>query len=237
MKAKHVSLLVSGLSIIGAAAIAWIMVDPIKPQNKGVFPQAGYRTLVPYVDQLVPGLFDTVENETEHSVSLHPTCELSPSDVETLIRTKATVHEVISQTLSAGYDADIKVLPGGLGLDLSTVQSVKVRYMNSRTWYLTAEGVLEVREKFLRGSCEAAILSELRKGYRVCQPKSVIVSDVVYEVTYRSGAKAEVRAPAKDSIRAGGESESGHTISGERMYHAVKLDESCLVLNPEAETS
>ena len=210
--------------------------DPEPPV--GVFEKAGYLVLVPYVDKEPPGNIDTVERITKSEVSLHRTCNIPYAEIEPFIEKTRTVDEQIVRKLEAGYKAEASVLPVDGSVNLNAVQQVHVRYRNSAIWYLTTESLDKIRERYLRGACLAAIERDLKKNLPVCQIKKVIVSDIVFEVTFESGTATNLAVTA-DPISGGGYAnrEGRHDIRGEKMFHAVKLDEDCFMLNPNRTTS
>lgn len=235
MKIKASYLIVSGFSVLSVFGLVFVLMakPDVTEQPAGVFQKAGYLVLVPHVDEQPPGYFDTVEQSTKREVSLHRTCNIPYAEIEPFIEITRTVDEQITQKLKAGYQADASVLSMDGSVSLDGVKNVHVRYENSAIWYLTTESLYNIRDKYLRGACEAAIASDLRKGLSVCQTKKVIVSDIVFEVTYESGTETTIVAPA-DSLSAGVDAASmeSHDIHGRKMFHAVKLDEACFSLNP-----
>ena len=236
MKIKKSILMVTGFITLAAFGLVYVVeLQPHTPERPaGVFQQAGYQVLVPHVDQQPPGYFDTVEQSTKSAVSLHRTCNIPYAEIEPLIERTRTVDEQITRKLRAGYEADASVLSLDGSVNLEGVQQVHVRYENSTIWFLTTENLYKIRNKYLNGSCEAAIHSDLMKGLSVCQTKKVIVSDIVFEITYESGTRTRIAAPAESlsgSISAAGS--GSYDIHGKKMFHAVKLDETCFSLNPD----
>jgi len=238
MKIKAPYLIASGfiaLSVFGFVFV--LMGGPGASEHPaGVFEKAGYLVLVPYVDQQPPGYFDTVEKASERAVSLHRTCDIPYSEIEPFIKRTGTVNEEITQKLKAGYDADASMLSIDGSVSLEGVKNVHVRFENSAIWFLTTESLYRIRDKYLHGACEAAIESDLRNGFSVCQTKKVVVSDIVFEVTYESGTVTKIAAPA-DSLSASANAAGmeSHDINGRKMFHAVKLDDkACFSLNPSA---
>ena len=239
MKIKKSHLIVICFFALGTFGLIHVLTlqPDASDRPPGVFEKAGYKVLVPHVDRQPPGYFDTVEHSTKSQISLHRTCNIPYAEVEPLIEKTKTVDERISQTLEAGYEADASVLPMDGSVNLEIVKQVHVRYENSAIWYLTTESLYEIRNRYLQGTCEAAIATDLEKGLPVCQTKKVIVSDIVYEVTYVSATKTEMEAPADSgSIGVSAKGTGSDVIRGEQMFHAVKLDEACFGLNPEQST-
>ena len=226
------------LGVIGFAYVLRFQPESPSPPRAGVFEKAGYQVLVPYVDEQPPGYFDTVEHSTKSEVSLHRTCNIPYAEIEPFIMKTRTVDEQISRKLEAGVEVDASVLSTDGSVSLKGVNQVHVRYENSAIWYLTTESLYIIRERYLRGACQAAIERDLKKHLPVCQTKKVIVSDIVFEVTYESGSKTKVAAPA-NSISGGGYANGSgrHDIHGKKMFHAVKLDEDCFMLNTDQTTS
>lgn len=240
MKINKTVLIATGFVTLGVLGVVYVTkLQPTPPERPaGVFETAGYQVLVPHVDEQPPGYFDTVEKSTRSSVSLHRTCNIPYADIEPFIERTRTVDERITRKLTAGYEADASVLAMDGSVSLEGVQRVHVRYENSAIWYLTTESLYRIRDKYLQGSCEAAIARDLDKGLSVCQTKKVIVSDIVFEVTYDSGTQTRIAAPA-ESLSAGvsATGSGNHDIHGKKMFHAVKLDESCISLNTDSSST
>ncbi|MGB5277070.1 MAG: hypothetical protein WBO73_18980 [Gammaproteobacteria bacterium] len=240
MEFKKTHIIVTGfiaLSVFGIVYVLAIPVTPSQPQV-GVFEKAGYQVLVPYVDEQPPGYFDTVEHSTKSEISLHRTCDIPYGEIEPYIKKTRTVDERISRKLEAGVEVDASVLSTQGSVSLEGVNQVQVRYENSAIWYLTTESLYSIREKYIRGACQAAIERDLKKHLAVCQTKKVIVSDIVFEVTYESGSKTKLAASA-DSISgsAYANGTGSHDFHGKKMFHAVKLDKDCFRLNTSQATS
>jgi hypothetical protein len=235
MKMKKSYLIVTGFFTLGVIGLLAVVIpSPDFKPPAGVFEKAGYLVLVPFVDEQPPGYFDTVEHSTNREVSLHRTCNIPFAEIEPLIQKTKTVDEQISRKLKAGYEADASVLATNGSVSLDGVRQVHVRYENSEIWYLTTQSLYDIRNRYLRGTCLAAIESDLMKDLPVCQTKKVVVSDIVFEVTYESGTKMKIAATG-DSLSGGMNAGSSgtHGIQGKKMFHAVKLDEACFTLNPE----
>ena len=99
-------------------------------------------------------------------------------------------------------------------------------------WMLSAQTINYIRDKYLRGDCQNAIIHELKKGYKVCQSKSVIISDVVYNVSRKTDV-----ATGMEIMDVNLNADDSHSIQGKRIFHAVKLDEACFLLNEDASAS
>ena len=236
MKTRKSLYAAAGFVILGVSGYVIVFAFPHQSAEPpaGVFEKAGYQVLIPQVDKQPPGYFDTVEQSTKRSVSLHRTCNIPYDEIEPFIERTRTVDEEITQKLSAGYEADANVLALNGSVSLDGVKQVRVRYENSAIWYLTSESLYNIRKKYLHGTCEAAVEQDLMKGLSVCQTKKVIVSDIVFEVTYESGTKTKVTAVSDSfSIDGNGGNAGSHDIHGRKMFHAVKLDEACFRLNSD----
>ena len=112
MKSRKTLYAAAALAILGVAGPLYVVFfsPDIDGAPVGVFEKAGFRVLVPQVDEQPPGYFDTVERQTPREVSLHRTCNIPYAEIEPFIRRTRTVDEEISQKLSAGYEADASVL-------------------------------------------------------------------------------------------------------------------------------
>lgn len=202
------------------------------PENE-VFRSAGFLTLRPAIAYHAPGTFNTVEQQSQDAVILQPTCEIDLRDFENRIIKTDTVSSTINRKLSLGYDLEeAKWQDVALPIKLDAVKNIRVSFANSKVWMLPTETVWEIRETYLKGSCLKAIVRELKSGLKVCQSKSVVVSDVVYSVSYDAGASLGVKQLSSNS----GAGQVRET-KGERIFHAVKLEPHCLLLNEGLENT
>lgn len=217
--------------VLALGILTWITLPPPAAPTPGVFFEAGYLVLIPYVDEQLPGVFDTVELKGQ-SVSLQSTCDFGDherQEIRDRIMVKRTIDQTIDKKLLAGVDIDMNRLRSVGGFVLDGVQKVTVRYVNSSIWSLSTQSLMHLRRKFLTGDCEKAIASELKKGHQVCQAESVVVSDVRYEVTKHGGSKVVVKSLTELTLT----EEESVQVEGEKMFHAVKLDElkaGCIIL-------
>lgn len=243
-KSRWFWLLLSLPLIAGLVGAGWFFYAMRSGPPAGLFAQAGYLTLRLVTDYHAPGSIYKVENQSDHQVNLHPTCEIDRVDVANAIQVQRTtnVSEEIERKLSAGY----KVAPEHwkklkLSIDLQGVQDIKAVYANSKVELLSTEKIQILLNSYLnRDGCFAAVKSELEGGFKVCQTEAVIVSDLVYEVTYRAQGSHGFNGTLEGVVGVAGESriESGRVqrISGDKMYHAVRLHrptagDSCIILN------
>lgn len=211
---------------------------------ESVFREAGYLTLRLTTDYHAPGSIYKVENESGGFVSLHPTCEVADNDFagRVIEQRTADFSEAIDRKLSAGY----KVAPKNwkklkLSGHLEGAQEVKAVYSNSRVLLLSTENIQRLLNDYLqRSGCFNAVRYELSNGYNVCQTEAVIVSDLVYDISYQSKGGISLNAIIESLFGAGGnadgEVKSSHRVEGQRMYHAVKLHRgrsqtTCIRLN------
>ncbi len=216
----------------GAGSTALVLVLGGK-QPDSIYDRAGFVKLLPATAYHAPGSFNTVESERNDSVTLHPTCEINPAEFEDRIIRADALDETLKHALAAGYSiAPAQWGELELSLNLDAVKDIRVSYTHSKVWMLTAQTVRDLRKKYLRGACQEAIVYELKKGYKVCQTKSVIISDVVYRVSLDSNVVTGAEIMDVE-VGAGGI----HTVEGKQIFHAVKLDEACLLLNDRASVS
>lgn len=231
-------------ALVPLAGIIWSLVPNPGGHPESVFRQAGYLTLRLTTDHHAPGSIYKVENEADGFVNLHPTCEVHESDFAARVREHRTtdISEEIDRKLSAGY----KVAPENwkklkLSGHLEGAQEVKVVYSNSRVLLLSTENMQGLLSDYLqRSGCFEAVRYELNNGYEVCQTEAVIVSDLVYDISYQAQSGFSLDGVIEGVFGAGGQAgsevRSTRRVAGQKMYHAVKLHRSssqtaCIRLN------
>lgn len=202
-------------------------------QNTNI-PIADFLVLKPYVDKQTPGVFSTVLKRDNTSVSLSNTCNIPSDFTDPLIEKYRTVDQDVVRKLETGYDADISILPTNGSINLRGLSNVRIKYKNSKIWALTTENLYRIREKYLVGDCEKAVIHEIRSGMEVCQTKKIIVSDIVIELNYDAGIKLEFNTSKLDIDASNDITEKEmQRIFGDKMIHAVSLLKSCITLNTE----
>jgi hypothetical protein len=214
---------------VGTFALGYWLSLPPEPSSH----LAGFVKLQPATAYHAPGTFNTVEQESDDSVILHPTCDIDPAEFEDRIIRADTLDETIKHALSVGYAVEPSQWKDlELSLELDSIKDIRISYTGSKVWMLSAQTIRFIRDKYLRGDCQTTIMDELKKGFKVCQSKSVIISDVVFKVS----RKTEV-ATGLEIMDADLNADGSHSIKGKRIFHAVKLDEACFLLNEGSSAS
>lgn len=236
------------LLLVPVAGVSWQIYDHFRywptPAKAGstIYAEVGYEALRPTLDYLAPGVLYTVEKRGEGFVNLRPTCEVDDGALTNAIQVRRTtdVSSTITRKLSAGIDVPRENWSKlTLNANLEGVQNIKVVYSNSRVELLSTEKIRALRESYLKqASCSAAVEFELEHGYMVCQTDAAIVSDLVYELTRGASNSIAGGGDVGHIIEAathGATDNSATTkIQGSKMYHAVKLHNSCMLLNKTA---
>ena len=216
---------------------AWMTMGPVVTLSE-VFKKLGYLEIVPPSTLHAPGTFNTVEYLGESSVQLHPTCEFDATALAGLTKSSDTVDSRIKEYLQLSVKGRL-LSKIKANLSAEQVQSVDLSFRNMRILLLTHETLLELQEQFLKGSCEKAIVHNIRSGADVCQAEAIIQADMVYKVVFRDGLNGarreklakEIDASVDLSTRHQGENE----FKGEGLYYGVKLSKKCLDLNPSGQ--
>lgn len=211
--------------------IVWALTAP-NSTSKEIMGKYGYLDIVPPSTLHAPGTFNTVERLGEDSVQLHPVCKVDSEALSELTMTSETVDSVLRKRLSGSFKAKLlKKLKSSLSGE--QVKDVQLSLRNMRILLLTDEDLYELQEKYLKGSCEKAIIHNIEHGAEVCQAKAVIQADMVYRVFYTNSIGSEQQATVAEEIGASVESIVAHQgnneYKGDGLYYGVRLSRDCLV--------
>lgn len=197
----------------------------------------GYHEVIPPSNLFGPGTFNSVEDIGNQSVKLHPTCNIEPHVLERLWKEYPTVDKLMQAQLSREFDVSSKFTK-----NLESVISgkqIKVAHLslqNVRIVLLTQENLLKLRDRYLKGTCEQAIIHNTKNGACVRQSQEVLKADLVYTVSFEENANMKQHVSSgmqksKHTLGLERASDAENIVSGKQLFYGVKLSPKCLLLN------
>jgi hypothetical protein len=177
-----------------------------------------------------PGSLNTVEFLDNGKIVLHPTCEIGPASdlLANKIQESETSEREVSQLLKKKFDVSEKIRDL-LTSDVARKQtkSISLHFQNARILLISDEVMLSVRHALLGTTCDEAVGWNIANGGMVCQAKSVLEADVVYEIKYEDNVSATDQARFNSEAAAKldlvASQDSTNRISGKRLFYGVRL--------------
>jgi hypothetical protein len=227
------------------AAIAVVMFAvwaeyPRKKQTiTAILSETGYFEIVPPSTFGGPGTINTIEYLSSGRLELHPTCDVDPALLADKIRKSPTVDRDLKQSLEKNLDVSALVkdkLSAVTGMQ--EVSSVNLKLENASILLISDEALNAARSAMLKAECEDAITQNIINGGVVCQTRSVLEADVVYEIKYHDKISMEERAKLTSEIAAkldldahqGGDDK----MSGSQLFFGIRLSPNPILLKDAA---
>jgi hypothetical protein len=92
---------------------------------------------------------------------------------------------------------------------------------------MTYQDLLDVRNQYLKGTCEEVVIGNLRAGAAVCQPEEVLEADLVYKQAVQNGLDANGKAAATGaggSLKVDEETQDTDRVQGEDLFLGAKVN-------------
>jgi hypothetical protein len=89
------------------------------------------------------------------------------------------------------------------------------------------ESLIDIRNRYVTGNCEAAVEWNLRAGARVCQTEEVLQADVVYKFGFEDGLGTSARIALAEQFAASlgidRQTTSNNEVRGDALFLGVKV--------------
>ncbi len=190
--------------------------------------ETGYLEIVPPTTFGGPGTINTIEFLSNGKVEMHPTCDIEPGFLADKIQKSQTVDRELKQSLEKKLDvsAEIKEKLAAIA-GISQISSVHLKLENASVLLITDESLISARHALLKGECEDAVIENVSSGGIVCQTRSVLEADVIYEINYNDtvsiGERAKLTSEAAAKLNLDARQDSDNRISGHQLFFGVKL--------------
>lgn len=225
----------------GAISIALVavgvgtIISEDQPSPQLIVHNSGFAQVMPPGNFYGPGTINTVEPLEDGSLKLHPTCDIAEEDLVVHHRVSPTVERSFMSVVEGRINAEVsaKVLPS-LGFAGKEGQVVQLKLKNVSQILISDEWLFKIRDMYLTGACEQAIVHNLKAGATVCQTAFVLQVDLVYRVSRNLVLTAEQRGILEEKVKAslgiGGNSDHFEEMRGDSLYFGVRLMTECIVL-------
>jgi len=113
------------------------------------------------------------------------------------------------------------------GLGGNKTKGLEMSLRNSSILDLTDQALLQLRHEIIKGGCEEAIALNINSGARVCQTRSALRADLIYDITYQRGLsveeQAKLTADAAASLKLNADQGRTDRLTGNGLIYGVKL--------------
>ena len=197
--------------------------------------ETGYFEIVPPSTFGGPGTINTVEFLSNGKVEMHPTCDVGPGFLADKIQTSQTVDRELKQSLEKNLDVSAEIrekLAAVAGI--SEISSIHLSLENAHILLITDESLISARNTLLKKECEEAVLENISNGGLVCQTRSVLEADVVYEIKYDDavsiGERARLTSEVAAKLNLDAKQDADNRVSGHQLFFGVRLAPSPIVV-------
>jgi hypothetical protein len=112
-------------------------------------------------------------------------------------------------------------------MEASKIAKLSVSLSNSSILDVTDEDLLRIQHEVIKGSCEEAIAWNLKSGARVCQARSALRGDLVYDVSYRQGVsideQGKLTADLAAALKAKTDQGQAKQVIGHGLIYGMQL--------------
>jgi len=169
---------------------------------------------------------------------MHPTCDVQPGFLADKIQRSPTVDRELKQSLEKKLDVSAEVrekLEAVAGI--SQISSINLKLENANILLVSDESLISARHALLKGECEDAVIENVSNGGMVCQTRSVLEADVIFEIKYDDtvsiGERAKLTSEAAAKLNLDARQDADNRISGHQLFFGVKLAPKPIVLGSQ----
>ena len=196
---RKLSFLTKNTIVGGAVALVGILIWFLMPLGKDValadlLREQGYWETVPPADYYLPGTINTIEIRSDGKIAIHPTCKIDPDLLARVTLHSQTVNRTLAERLNKGFDVSERIegnLP--IRMDGHKAKSLNLSLQNSSILQITDEELMLVRKEIVKDTCQEAIEWNINNGGTVCQTRSALMGDLVYNITFEDGVSGSER--------------------------------------------
>jgi len=186
------------------AALIWVLTpSPGGQALAGMLKDQGYWEIAAPADFYVPGTINTIEFRDDGKIELHPTCSIKSDLLQTMTMASRTVDRIWEQRLDKTFDVSGRVRDLlSASATGSKIAKLNLSFRNSSILRVTDEDLGRVRHEVVKDTCQEAIELNLKSGGRVCQTRSALRGDLVYDISYRDGISATEKSKLTGDVAA-----------------------------------
>jgi hypothetical protein len=230
----------AGSGIFVAIALVIVAVWFIWPRQgketiTAILLETGYFEIVPPSTFGGPGTINTIEFLSNGKVEMHPTFEVKPELLADKIQKSQTIDHELKQSLEKNLDVSAQIrekLAAIAGID--EISSIHLNLENANILLVSDETLISARHALVKDECEDAVIENISNGGIVCQTRSVLEADVVYEIKYNDtvsiGERAKLTSEAAARLNLDAREDADNRISGHQLFFGIKLAPNPIVI-------
>jgi hypothetical protein len=147
-----------------------------------------------------------------------------------------TVDRTLTERLNKKFDLKGQMQDlVSAGLGGNKTKGLEMSFHNSSILDLTDEDLLQVRREIIKGDCQEAIALNINSGARVCQTRSALRADLIYDITYQRGLsvgeQAKLTADAAATLKLNADQGRTDRLTGNGLIYGVRLMPDGILLN------
>ncbi len=227
------SALFVGIALVMMAV--WAEFPRQKQTITALLSESGYFEIVPPSTFSGPGTINTIEYLSDGRLELHQTCDVDPALLAGKIQKSPTIDREMKQSLERNLDVSSEIrdkLSAVAGM--AEIDAIHLKLENASILQITDESLISARNALLKDQCEEAVTLNISNGGVVCQTRSVLEADVVYEIKYHDKVSMEERAKLTSDIAAklslDAQEGTDDRMSGSQLFFGVRLSPNPIVL-------
>jgi hypothetical protein len=215
------------LPILGLAVWYWMVTRSEADELTRIVRQYGYTAVTPPSRLFGPGTITTVETLPNGTLQLHLACKMDDNALAAMWQKSPTVDRSLVSAIKQTFESSAKVLEmisSSAAGRRSTGIDVSLRNINIVT--MTYQDLLDVRNQYLKGTCEEVVIGNLRAGAAVCQPEEVLEADLVYKQAVQNGFDVHGKAEATGaggSLNVDEDASGTDKVQGEDLFLGAKV--------------
>jgi hypothetical protein len=223
--------------VVGFSAwLAFAVASDGAAKLEPILSEYGYTALTPPSQFFGPGTFVLVEPLKDGTLKLHLACNMDHTALAAMWQRSTTLDQTlvskVKDTFESSADALKLVKLNAKGV---TARDVDIALHDISILTMPYEALFGVRTRYLKGTCEEAIVLNLRAGAMVCQTEEALEADILYRAKSEDelGGGLEVRLSdqAGATAKADRRASDGNEAKGDDLILGVRVRSSnCFVL-------
>ncbi len=224
-----------GVAVI--AAVIWFLPPFGNSQALAdLLREQGYWEIAAPAEFYVPGTINTIEVRGDGKIALHPTCTIDSELLAKMTIKSRTIDRSWAQRLDKKFDVSGQMQElVSVGMGGSKIAKLNMSFQNSNILHVTDEDLLRVQREIVKETCREVIEWNLNSGSRVCQTRSALRGDFVYDISYREGIsvqeKGKLTMDVAATLKLEADQDRADRMLGSGLIYGVKLMPAGIVLN------
>jgi hypothetical protein len=215
---------------IGVACVTVWYMQPIGNTHAlaSLLGDQGYWEIAAPADFYLPGTINTIEVRSDGKIELHPTCTIAPELLAKVTIKSRTIDRDLARRLDRKFDVSAQLQDlVSAGIGGSKGAKLNMSFRNSGILTVTDEDLWRLQREVVKEACREAIQWNINNGGRVCQTRSALRGDLVYDVLYGERISVEEKGKLTTELAAtlklATDEQRADRMLGNGLIYGVKL--------------